>query len=76
MSLIRFQLDLAIPEAVYNAIPSAKKIAIRDRIRELKAFAVIVNAGASNEEMTVKAKWHRCYHGDALPKPCEPEQDI
>ena len=37
MALIRFSLDLAIPEATYNAIPAAKKLAVRDAIRDLKA---------------------------------------
>ena len=75
MALIRFMLDLAIPETVYVAIPSAKKLAIRDMIRELKSLAVRINAGASNEEMTVKATWHRCHH-DSGDQPCEPEQEI
>ena len=74
MSYIRFTLDLAIPEAAYAAIPAATKTAIRDRIRALKALAVKINAGAANEEMTVKATWHKCHHDDG--KPCEPEQDI
>ncbi len=73
--LYRFMLDLAIPEAVYDAIPTAKKTAIRDRIRELKALAVKINAGADNEEATVKATWHRCYH-DTGSQSCEPEQAI
>ena len=74
MALIRFTLDLAIPEAVYNAIPSAKKIAVRDGIRDLKALSVKINAGQPNEEMTVKAKFHKCRHDEGLP--CDPETDI
>ena len=83
MSLIRFTLDLAIPEAVYNAIPLSKRVVIRDAVRALKAYAVKINAGTSNEEMTVKAKWHICHHDDPtvgglypLGKPCEPEREI
>lgn len=75
MALIRFVLDLAIPESVYNAIPAAKKTAIRDRIRELKALAVKINAGAANEEATVKATWHRCTHDEGNIQPCI-ENDI
>lgn len=75
MALIRFNLDLAIPEAVYNAIPTEKKLAIRDRIRELKTMAVKINAGQPNEEMTVRAVWHWCHH-DTGDQPCEPEQEI
>lgn len=72
--LIRFSLDLAIPQAVYDAIPIAKKLAIRDRIRELKAYAVRINEGLPNEEMTVRAVFHKCHHdtGEA----CEPELEI
>ena len=76
MSGIRFSLDLFIPEDVYNAIPIATKTAIRNRILELKAKAVVINAGAANEEITVKAVWHRCYHDESPTKPCGPEQEI
>jgi len=74
MSLIRFSLDLAIPEAAYNAIPAATKTAIRDRIRQLKAYAVKINAGQANEEMTVRAVWHLCRHDTG--ESCNPEQDV
>lgn len=74
MALIRFTLDLAIPQAVYTAIPAAKKTAIRDQIRALKAYAVKINAGAANEEMTVKATWHVCNHDTGGP--CEVERDV
>jgi len=74
MALIRFSLDLAIPEKVYAAIPAATKTVIRDRIRALKALAVKINAGQPNEEMTVRAVWHRCRHDEGLP--CDAEQDI
>jgi len=76
MALIRFTLDLAIPEDVYNAIPVTKKLAIRDRIRELKALAVKINAGQLNEENTVRAVWHRCHHDDIGNIACEPEKEI
>mgnify|MGYP001612237478 CR=1 FL=1 len=72
--LYRFMIDCAIPEAVYNAIPAAKKTAIRDRIRELKSYAIKINEGTPNEEMTVTAKWHKCHHD--TNELCEPEQDI
>ena len=75
MTLIRFEIQLAIPEAVYNAIPAAKKIVARDAIRGLKALAVKINEGKPNEEMTVRAVWHRCHH-DEVGVPCEVEQDI
>ena len=78
MSFVRFTLDLAVPQAVYDQIPSATKVAFRDRIRALKALAVRINAGAANEEMTVKATYHICHHdepGNTIP--CNiTEQDI
>ncbi len=74
MALIRFSLDLAIPEMVYNAIPAAKKLAARDAIRGLKALAVKINDGQSNEEMTVHAVWHRCHHDTGGS--CEKENEI
>ena len=74
MTLIRFNLDLAIPEDVYNAIPAAKKLEIRDRIREIKARAVKINAGLPEEEATVRAVWHRCHHDTR--QSCEPENEI
>ena len=76
MALIRFSLDLAIPEAVYNAIPTAKKLIARDAIRDLKALAVKINEGLPNEEMTVRAVMHKCYHDETPQKPCEQETDI
>ena len=74
MALIRFSLDLAIPEAVYNAIPTATKTAFRDGVRALKALAVKINEGQPNEEMTIRAVWHRCHHDTG--ESCEPEQEI
>ena len=72
--LYRFSLDLAIPQAVYDSIPTAKKIDIRDRIRELKSYAVKINEGLPYEEDTTRATWHECYHDEGLP--CKPEQNI
>ncbi len=74
MAYWRCDIQLAIPELVYNAIPAAKKLAARDAIRGLKALAVKINADSDNEEMTVRAVWHRCRHD--TNEPCEPEQDI
>lgn len=75
MALIRFNLDLAIPELVYNALPDAKKQAFKDVVKAMKALAVKINEGQPNKEMTVRAVWHRCHHdtGDQL---CEPEVEI
>ena len=75
MALIRFQLDLAIPELVYSGIPDNRKLAIRNGIRELKALAVKINEGLPNEEVAIRAVWHRCHH-DTGDQPCEPKQEI
>ena len=72
--LYRFMIDLAIPEEVYNAIPLDKKATIRDAIRAFKVYAVNINAGKVNEEMTVSATWHKC-HNDTNEK-CETGVEI
>ncbi len=72
--LWRCNIQLAIPKAVYDALPAAKKLAARDTIREVKALAVKINEGTPTEGMTVTATWHLCGHDEG--KPCEPEQDI
>ncbi len=72
--LMRFDIQLAIPKNVYDAIPLAKKIAARDAIRDLKALAVKINEGRDNEEMTVRAVYHICRHDEN--KPCESEEEI
>ena len=85
MAGLRFQLDLyinedptgtlvagvKIPTALANKIP-----AIKQAVNDLKAFATRINAGKVNEEMTVRAKYHVCYHNEVVMKPCAPEQEI
>jgi len=73
MSYIRFTLDLAVkeplPQELKNALPK-----IKDAIRKLKSYASKINEGSVNEEITVKAVWHRCKHDEGLS--CEAEQEI
>lgn len=85
MAGLRFTLDLFIPEvssgtnvagikiptALANQIPT-----IRQGVQNLKTYAKKINAGQPNEEMTVKATFHVCYHDEATPKPCGLEQEI
>jgi len=75
MSLMRYQVDLAIPQAVYDAIPSSDKKVFSGAVRRMKALAVKINEGAANEEDTTRAVKHICHHdtGDQL---CEPETAI
>ncbi len=72
--LYRFQLDLAIPEEVFKSIPQDRKDAFRNEVRALKALAVRINEGQPNEEMTVSAIWHKCYHDEG--KTCIGFNDI
>uniref|UniRef100_A0A6M3KLH6 Uncharacterized protein n=1 Tax=viral metagenome TaxID=1070528 RepID=A0A6M3KLH6_9ZZZZ len=74
MPYIRFQIDGAVEQSAYNALPAATKQAIRDKFLQLKTFCAKVNEGSDNEEDTVHFKWHLCYHD--IGGPCEPEQDI
>ena len=60
-----------IPTALANKIP-----AIRQAILDLKAYASKINEGQPNEEMSVKATYHKCYHNETPTKPCEAEQEI
>ena len=74
MAGYRANIQLFIPEKVWDKVPIAKKIAFRDIIREMKSYACKINEGLVNEEMTVKATWHRCVHDEGGS--CPPEQDI
>jgi len=74
MAYWRGQLDLAIPEDVWNKIPNARKIAFRDVVRDLKILSVKINDGQINEEMTVMASWHICHHDEGTP--CGEIQEI
>ena len=77
MALWRCNIQLAIPKATYDAIPIAKKLVIRDAIREFKALAVNINEGQPNEEMTTIANWQICYHNEGVNHPpCGPWQEI
>jgi hypothetical protein len=82
---LRFTLDLYIDEDPAGTLVAGVKIptalatkipAIRQAVRDLKVYAKKVNAGKVNEELTVKASYHICYHNEAIVKPCAQEQDI
>ncbi|KKN30818.1 hypothetical protein LCGC14_0830260 [marine sediment metagenome] len=75
MSLLRIQIDLAIPQDV------ADKPAVKTKLLELlsllklaKSYAVKINEGLANEEMTVKANYHICHHDTGGA--CDPEVEI
>ena len=80
---LRFSLDLFIAEVPTGTLVAGVKIptalatkipAIRQNIRDLKAYARTINAGGVAEEITVKATYHVCNHEEHLP--CETEQEI
>lgn len=73
MSLKRYNLDLAFQEPVSPAVQGLL-MAMEATIRKAKPFAVVINAGQPNEEMTVVAQWHRCRH-DTNEK-CEAELEV
>ena len=81
MAGLRFRLDLFIPEDLTGTLVAGVMIptalatrvpAIRQAIRDLKAYAVQV----PTSELTIRAVFHKCYHDEEPPRPCEPEQDI
>ncbi len=73
--LYRFNIQLAIPEDVFNALPASTKTTFRNYVRAMKAKAVKINEGAANEEMTVVARWHQCHHDDPGSNiPCEDKE--
>jgi len=73
MSYIRFNLNLAVKEPIPDALKK-KLPEIRNAIKMLKSYASKINEGKVNEEMTVKAVWHRCHHD--TNEPCEEEKEI
>ena len=80
MAGIRFNLDLFIQEDPTGTLMAGVKIpsvlatkipTIRQAIRDLKVYASKIN-----EEMTIRATYHICYHNEIPTKPCGAEQEI
>ena len=77
MSLVRIQVDLAIPTTIADKpAVKAKLLELYQLLKLAKSYSVKINEGLPNEEMTVKAVWHRCHHDSGNTIPCEPEQEI
>jgi len=75
MSLIRIQIDLAIPsEVAQKPVVKAKLLELYALIKLVKTYSIKINEGKDNEEMTIKAVWHMCKHDEGMS--CEPEQEI
>lgn len=87
MAYLRLTTLLAIP--LGNITPSPTMAQIKEKlpqevadhlddyireVRRAKKYAVKINEGQPNEEMTVIAQFHICRHDEG--KPCEAEQKI
>ena len=64
-------VKLKLPPNFVDAIPQ-----IRDAVRKLKSFSSKINEGKDNEEMTIVAKYHVCYHQEGIKKRCGPNEEI
>jgi len=87
MAYLRFNISLAIPlgsiqenptiDQIKKKLPQEVAEHLVDYVREVrraKKYAVRINEGQPNEEMTVTANYHICRHDEG--KPCEPEHEI
>jgi len=87
MSYLRLRTELAIPlgdiaenptiTQIKEKLPQEVADHLADYVREVrraKKYAVRINEGKDNEEMTVMATYHVCRHDEN--KPCESEQEI
>ncbi len=71
----RIMANIYIPDTVWASIPSAKKQSWLTMFKELRSFASKINEGKPNEEMTISATIHDCYHDEAgNHPPCEPKE--
>ena len=75
---LRMRIDVAIPESTWNKLTNVQKIALKDRLIQLKDIGRKINKDKINEENTVSIKWHWCEHEMpiAIRKPCPVDQDI
>jgi len=59
---VRFMIDCAIPKEDWIALTDLQRARIRNDILNIKTKSIKVNEGNSNEENTVRAKYHMCRH--------------
>jgi len=75
MALIRIRCDLAIPKKIANKpAVKAKLVELYNLLKLAKSYAIKINEGLPNEEMTIWAGWHICHHDTGGS--CEPEQEV
>lgn len=69
MSYTRINIDLAfknpMPTVVKNKLNELKVM-----VKQGQVYAEKINEGLPNEENTVKASYHICYHDEPNPTPC------
>jgi len=83
----RFQIDLAIPDPIPNALnekPTTAQLTaiknmtwiqiIRTMVQRLKQVSEKINKGTDGEEDTVRAKKHICKHD--IGQSCDAEEEI
>ena len=75
MAGIRLNLDFYFDKMTIEQVKAAYP-ALFTEIKKAKGSTSIINAGKDNEEKTVRAVYHVCYHNEKDMKPCEPEQEI
>lgn len=73
MSLLRVNIDLAFPLPLSPAVQT-KLNALKGAIVKAKAYAVKINEGRVNEEISIRAVYHICKHDTG--EPCEKEIEI
>jgi len=80
MSGLRFRIDLFVPldsktEKV-DSVLQTKIDTIKTSILDFRQYSQKINPGKEAEEDTTKAVFHKCYHDETPPKPCEADKDI
>ncbi|KKL97512.1 hypothetical protein LCGC14_1833740 [marine sediment metagenome] len=77
MSLRRLQLDLAVQEDKDGKLPSALEGQWTGLLNHIKAFknaSIKINKGLVNEEDTIRATYHKCFHDEG--KQCDTKIEI
>mgnify|MGYP001588599850 CR=1 FL=1 len=73
MAHLRVNIDLAF-KLPLSADVLDKKDKLLAAIKVVKALSEKINAGKENEENTVRAVWHKCFHDTGGA--CDPEVEI
>lgn len=75
MSGTRLRLDLFLPNLTPLQVAQTYPTILQG-IRQLKGLARKINEGLPNEEATVTARYHQCFHDEGNTKPCESEREL